>query len=75
MNYNEKKYKNYRLRKILRIVIMILSFITIVLAILNLTIHLNIFYAIMAFILTTVFTKYRNSLEFDNKETKKKRKK
>ena len=66
MNYNEKKYKNYRLRKILRIVIIILSIITVVLAVLNLVIHLNIFYAIMSFILTTIFTKYINNLKFEH---------
>ncbi len=75
MNYNEKKYKNYRLRKVLRIVVMILSIVTITLAILNLVIHLNIFYAIMSFLLTTIFTKYRKSLEFYKIEKPKKRKK
>ena len=74
MKKKEKKYKNYKLRKILRIFIMIFSVITIVLAILSLTIHLNVFYAIMAFVLTTVFTKYRNSLEFDNNKIVKRNK-
>ena len=60
---NEKKLNNYKKRKILRIIIIISSLITIVLSILSLIIKLNIIYALLGFIITTVLTKYRNSLE------------
>lgn len=60
---NEKKLNNYKKRKILRIIIIISSLTTIVLSILSLIIKLNIIYALLGFIITTVLTKYRNSLE------------
>lgn len=60
---NEKKLNNYKKRKILRIIIIISSLITIVLSILSLIIKLSIIYALLGFIITTVLTKYRNSLE------------
>ena len=60
---NEKKLNNYKKRKILRIIIIISSLTTIILSILSLIIKLNIIYALLGFIITTVLTKYRNSLE------------
>lgn len=60
---NEKKLNNYKKSKILRIIIIISSLTTIVLSILSLIIKLNIIYALLGFIITTVLTKYRNSLE------------
>lgn len=60
---NEKKLNNYKKRKILRIIIIISSLTTIVLSILSLIIKLSIIYALLGFIITTVLTKYRNSLE------------
>ncbi len=60
---NEKKLNNYKKRKILRIIIIISSLTTIVLSILSLIIKLNIIYALLGFIITTVLTKYRNSLK------------
>ena len=60
---NEKKLNNYKKRKILRIIMIISSLTTIVLSILSLIIKLNIIYALLGFIITTVLTKYRNSLK------------
>ena len=64
MNYNDKKVSNYKMRKALRYLIMLFSIVTIVLSIFALIKKINMFYAIVAFIITTLLTKYRNGLVF-----------
>ena len=64
MNYNDKKYSNYKKRKILRYFIIAFSVVTIVLSILSLIKKMSMFYAISAFIVTTLLTKYRNGIVF-----------
>ena len=64
MNYNDKKVSNYKMRKALRYLIMLFSIVTIVLSIFALIKKINMFYAIVAFIITTLLTKYRNGFVF-----------
>lgn len=68
---DNQKIENYRKREILRLVIMIMSILTIVLAILSLTIKLGFGYAIISYIITHVLISMRNKLEIkEEKETK-----
>ena len=64
---NEEKYNNYKRRKILRILIMILLVTTIVLAVLSLVIKISIIYPIITLFISHILTKYRNSLSFKDK--------
>ena len=59
---NDQNIKNLKTRKILRILIIIFGLLTIVLAILSLTIKLGIGYSLAAFIIMTVLTKKRESI-------------
>ena len=60
---NEEKYKNYRIRKILRYIIILLSLSVIVLSILSLVFKLNIVYALLVFALNAFLVRYRNSIK------------
>ncbi len=71
---NDQNIKNLKTRKILRWLIIILGIITIVLSILSLTIKLGIGYAIVAFLITTILTKKRESIPINiNKDLEAKR--
>jgi len=59
---NDQNIKNLKTRKILRILIIIFGIITIVLSILSLTVKLGIGYPLVAFIITTILTKKRESI-------------
>lgn len=61
---NDQKIRNYKIRKILRILILSLLFITVVLSILSLFWKLLFLYPLGTFIIAVLLTKYRNSLEF-----------
>lgn len=54
---NDEKMALYRKRQYLRIGIVIFSLLTIVLAILSLTIHLGVGYSIITFVITTILMK------------------
>lgn len=80
INDNEN-IENYRKREILRWVIMTMSVLTIVLAILSLTIKLGFGYALVSYLITHVLISMRNKLEIkesdlvkSKKEEKKKEK-
>ncbi len=71
---NDQNIKNLKTRKILRWLIIIFGIITIVLSILSLTIKLGIGYAIVAFLITTILTKKRESIPINiNKDLEAKR--
>lgn len=59
---NEDKYKNYKYRKILRILIIVFGSITILLSVLSLLKYINIIFPIAACLLTHILSLYRNSL-------------
>lgn len=59
---NDQNIKNLKTRKVLRTLIIIFGLLTIVLAILSLTIKLGIGYSLVAFIITTLLTKKRESI-------------
>lgn len=67
---NEEVLRNYKKRKVLRIFIILFGILTIVLSVLSLTIKLGPGYALLAFIIMTILTKKRNSIEYnaDNKK-------
>lgn len=59
---NDQNIKNLKRRKILRYLIMFFGVVTIVLAILALTIKLNFVFSLISFIIMTVLTKKRESI-------------
>lgn len=59
---NDQNIKNLKRRKILRYLIIFLGVVTIVLAILALTIKLNFVFSLISFIIMTVLTKKRESI-------------
>lgn len=61
---NEQNLKNYKKRKILWWFIIIFGILTIVLSFLSLLIKLGVGYALIAFIIMTLLTKKRNSIEY-----------
>ena len=72
---NEQKYINYRKRKVLRIVIMLLSIFTIILAILSLFKVINMIWAIILFVVVHCITKYRQSIVINERSPQKSEKK
>lgn len=64
---NDQNLKNYKKRKVLRALIIIFGIVTIVLAFLSLFIKLGAGYALIAFIIMTILTKVRNSIEYVKK--------
>ena len=69
---DNQKLDNYNKRKILRLVIIIMSVFTIILAVLSLTIKLGFGYAVVSYIITHVIISMRNKLEIKDEETEKK---
>ena len=69
---DNQKLDNYNKRKILRLVIIIMSVFTIILAVLSLTIKLGFGYAVVSYIITHVLISMRNKLEIKDEETEKK---
>lgn len=59
---NDQNIKNLKSRKILRYLIIVCGLITIVLAVLSLTIKLSFIYSLIAFIIMTILTKKRESI-------------
>lgn len=59
---NDQNIKNLKKRKILRYLIILFGSITIVLAILALTIKLNFIFSLISFIIMTLLTKKRESI-------------
>lgn len=59
---NDQNIKNLKKRKILRYLIMVFGFITIVLAILALVIKLSFIYSLITFVIMTIITKKRDSI-------------
>jgi len=60
---NETKYKNYKLRKVLRYIVIFTSILTVVLSILALIKKISLIYALLSFIVLTILKRYRNSLK------------
>lgn len=59
---NDQNIKNLKTRKILRIWIIIFGILTILLAVLSLTIKLGFGYSLASFIIMTILTKKRESI-------------
>lgn len=59
---NDENIKNLKKRKVLRYLIIVFGIITIVLAILALTIKLSFIFSLIAFIIMTMLTKKRDSI-------------
>lgn len=70
---NEQNLKNYKKRKILWWFIIIFGILTIVLSFLSLLIKLGVGYALIAFIIMTLLTKKRNSIEYISNDNIKKK--
>lgn len=65
---NDELLDNYKKRKVLRIFIILFGLLTIVLSILSLTIKLGAGYALIAFIIMSILTRKRNSIEYNKKD-------
>lgn len=72
---NDQNLKNYKKRKILWWLIIIFGVLTIVLSFLSLLIKLGVGYALIAFIIMTLLTKKRNSIEYIPNDSIKKKSK
>lgn len=59
---NDQNIKNLKKRKILRYLIIVFGVLTIGLSILALTIKLNFVFSLIAFVIMTLLTKYRESI-------------
>lgn len=59
---NDENIKNLKKRKVLRYLIIFFGIITIILAILALTIKLSFIFSLIAFIIMTMLTKKRDSI-------------
>ena len=59
---NDQNIKNLKKRKVLRYVIIVFGFLTIVLAILSLIIKLNFIFSLISFVIMTILTKKRESI-------------
>ena len=71
---NDQNIKNLKNRKNLRYLIIVFGFLTIVLAILALTIKLSFIFSLISFIIMTLLTKKRESIQIklsEDLETKK----
>lgn len=71
---NDQKYKNYQIRKVLRIIIMILFLLMIILCFFSLFNQLSFLYPLGIFLIATLLVKYRDSLEFIETKPKEKKK-
>lgn len=65
---NEEKERRYRIRKVLRLIIMAFATATIVLAVLCLAIKLSFIYPLITYIITAVLTYIRNRYDFHDIE-------
>lgn len=65
---NDENIRNLKIRKILRIVIIIFSLITIGLSILSIIYSINIIYPLLAFILTHILMKIRDNTVINKKD-------
>lgn len=71
---NDQNIKNLKKRKILRRFIILFGILTIVLAILSLTVKLGFGYSLVAFIIMTILTRQREKIPINlNKDTETKR--
>lgn len=66
---NDQNIKNLKARKILRYLIIIFGLVTIVLAILSLTIKLSFVFSLISFVIMTLLTKKRESIEIKRSKT------
>lgn len=65
---NDENIKNLKRRKILRIIIIIFSILTIITSLLSLFMNVSLLFPIIAFIITTLLMKYRDSIEINKKD-------
>ncbi len=74
---NEKKYEYFERRKYLRYIIIVIYLMVVVLAICSLIYNISCLYPLALFIIATLLTKYRDSIDFrdKNQKTSKKTKK
>ena len=61
---NEEKYNNYRKKKILRIIVIILAIIDITLSVLSIFKIVSIFFPIILFIITHIIFKKMNKINY-----------
>lgn len=67
---NEEKERRYKIRKVLRVLIMIFATATIVLAVLCLAIKLSFVYPLLTYVITAILTYIRNRYDFHDVEEK-----
>lgn len=75
---NEKKYEFYKRRKYIRYIIIVMYLMVVALAICSLIYDISCLYPLILFIIATLLSKYRDSIDFrdnDNKTNKKKKNK
>lgn len=65
---NEEKERRYKIRKVLRVLIMIAATATIVLAVLCLAIKLSFVYPLATYVVTAILTYVRNRYDFHDVE-------
>lgn len=65
---NDENIKNLRLRRLLRIIIIISGLATIILALLSLIIKISVWYAIGTMLVTTLLTRYRESISINKSD-------
>lgn len=70
---NEQKYEYYKKRKILRYIIIVLYFCVVVLSVCSLIFNFSCLYPLVLFIITYFIVKYRDSIDFRDKDNKKKK--
>lgn len=71
---DNENIENFKKREILRWVIMVMSILTIILAILSLTIKLGFGYALVSYLITHVLISMRNKLEIKESDLVKEKK-
>lgn len=65
---NEEKERRYKIRKVLRVLIMVAATATIVLAVLCLAIKLSFVYPLATYVVTAILTYVRNRYDFHDVE-------
>lgn len=65
---NEEKERRYKIRKVLRVLIIIFAAATIVLSVLCLAIKLSFVYPLITYVITSVLTSARNHYDFHDVE-------
>ena len=65
---NDQNIENLKKRKILRLIIIFFSLLTIILALANLFFNLNILFAFSAFIITAILNKMRDKTKIIKKD-------